>query len=75
MLAANVRLEHLSPIECERMFNTLWSFNDIVFLPGDKLKNTMVKIECPLPTKTCQPSVSKMYRPAKIHKPEISKQT
>lgn len=47
----------------------------LFFLPGDKLENTMVKIECPLPTKTCQPSVSKMYRPAEIHKAEMSRQT
>ncbi len=74
LLQEALRLMHLSELEKRALFFLLWEYNDIIFLPGDNLENTVVKAEFKINTKPCAPAHAKLYRFPEIHKREVQTQ-
>ncbi len=73
-LAENIRLGHLSDDKREQLFDLLWKYNDVIFLPGDSLEKTVVKVEFQINTKPGPPAHAKLYCFPPIHKEEVNKQ-
>lgn len=73
ILNENLRVEHLNQEEREEIKNLCLSFQDIFFLPGDKLTATpTITHEIILTDPT--PIAAKMYRYPKIHEKEVNDQ-
>lgn len=73
LLKENLRLDHLNPEERKSVLDICLNYNDIFFLPNDKLTSTKaiqheIKVTDPTPVH------SKLYRFPEAHKEEVNKQ-
>ena len=73
LLRENLRLDHLNPEEKESVLNTCISYNDIFYLPNDKLTCTDT-IQHEIRVTDPKPVHSKIYRYPPCHKEEVNKQ-
>lgn len=73
LLKQNLRLNHLNREEIQSIQPVIEDFNDIFYLPGDKLKGTN-RITHSINTTDNTPIRVKQYRYPPIHKNEIKKQ-
>jgi hypothetical protein len=73
LLKQNLRLNHLNNEEKQSIEPIIENFNDIFYLPGDKLKGTN-KITHSINTTDNTPISVKQYRYPPIHKDEIKNQ-
>jgi hypothetical protein len=76
-LRVELRTDHLSNEEKPSLIKICEEFNNIFYLPGDKLTYTTAT-EHTIPTPTIDPTrgiISKSYRIPEIYKEEVQKQT
>ncbi len=74
LLVENIRVGHFSDNEHEQLFDLLWKYNDVIFLPRNTLEKTIEKAEFRVNTKPRPPANSKLYRFPSIHKEKVNKQ-
>lgn len=73
LLKQNLRLDHLNEEEKQSIQPVIENFNDIFYLPGDKLKGTN-RITHSINTTDNTPICVKQYRYPPVHKDEIKNQ-
>lgn len=75
LLVKSVRLEHLSNYDAHILENLFCDYNDLFFLTGDKLEDSVVKAEFAIVTQPCQPKAAKIYHIPERHRAEVEHQT
>lgn len=73
LLKSQLRLEHLNKEELESLLNICNEYNDVFYLPGDKLPGTDAFVH-KIPVTQDTPISVRQYRYPEIHKAEVNKQ-
>lgn len=73
LLKENLRLDHLNPEEKMSILEMCMEFNDIFYLPNDKLTTTST-VRHGITVSNPAPIHSKIYRYPEVHKTEVEKQ-
>jgi len=76
-LCKELRTDHLNGEERVSLIKICEGYNDVIYLPGDKLTITTAA-ECTIPTPTIDPTRginTKPYRIPEAHREEVQKQT